>query len=58
MTPEILAFVRKLLSAILDIVPVAVARQMLDDAAVRRANAIADAAEIAKFAELDKLGDD
>lgn len=58
MTPEILTFVRKLLGLVLDIVPVTVARQMLDDAAVRRANAIADAAEVAKFAELDKLGDD
>lgn len=58
MTPEILTFIRKLLSAILDVVPVTVARAMLDDAAVRRANAIADAAEIAKFTELDKLGDD
>lgn len=58
MTPEILTFVRKLLGLVLDIVPVTVARAMLDDAAVRRANVIADAAEVAKFAELDKLGDD
>jgi hypothetical protein len=45
--------VRKLLDLILDLVPVDVARQALDDAAVRRANTIADAAELAKFGPRD-----
>lgn len=40
---------RKLADALLDLVPHDVAKQMLSDAAVRRANAIADAAEAAKF---------
>ena len=46
---DVVDVVRKLLSLILDLVPVDVARQALDDEAVRRANAIANAAELAKF---------
>lgn len=46
---DVIDVVRKLVSLILDLVPVDVAKQALDDAAVRRANAIADAAEAAKF---------
>ena len=41
--------VRALVDLILSLVPHEVAKQMLDDAAVRRQNAIADAAELAKF---------
>lgn len=41
--------VRAGVQAALDLVPVHVARQMLDDEAVRRANMIADLAELAKF---------
>lgn len=40
---------RKLVDVILDLVPKEVAAQLLTDAAVRRANLIADAAEMAKF---------
>jgi hypothetical protein len=40
---------RKLVDALLDLVPEPVASQMLTDAAVRRANAKADAAEALKF---------
>lgn len=40
---------RKLVDTILDLVPKEVASQLLTDAAVRRANLIADAAETAKF---------
>jgi hypothetical protein len=46
---DVISIVRRILDVILDLVPVDVARQILDDAAVRRANAIADAAEAAKF---------
>lgn len=42
---------RKLADVLLDLVPAPVARQMLDDAAVRRANAIADVAQFAKFGD-------
>ncbi len=50
MTPiDILNFVRKLLGLVLDVVPVEVASQLLTEEAVRRSNAIADAAELAKF---------
>jgi len=45
----VLDVVRTLLDAILRLVPVDVARAELDEAAVRRANAIADAAEAVKF---------
>lgn len=41
--------VLKLLNLILDLVPHDVARTMLDDAAVKRANAVADLAEAKKF---------
>jgi len=41
--------VRRLLDLVLLLVPHGVARDELDEAAVRRANAIADAAELAKF---------
>lgn len=46
---DVLDVVRKLLSLILDLVPVDVVRAELDAAAVRRANLIADAAESVKF---------
>lgn len=50
MTPaNIIDAVRALVDVILSLVPHEVAKQMLDDAAVRRQNAIADAAEEAKF---------
>ena len=39
------------LQLLLDLVPKEVASQLLTDAAVRRANAIADAAEVAKFGD-------
>ncbi len=53
MTPsQVLDLVRSLLDLILGLVPAPVARQLLDDAAVKRANAIADAAEAAKFGPL------
>ncbi len=42
---------RKLADLLLDLVPHDVAKQLLDDAAVRRANAIANAAELAKFGD-------
>lgn len=45
----ILDTVRALLDVILSLVPHDTAKQMLDDAAVRRANTVADAAELAKF---------
>lgn len=41
--------VMKLLNLVLDIVPLATAQSMLDDAAVKRANAVADLAEAEKF---------
>lgn len=41
--------VRRLLDLVLLLVPHGVARDELDEAAVRRANAIADAAELGKF---------
>jgi hypothetical protein len=47
----IIDIVRHLLDLVLDMVPAPVAQQMLSDAAVRRANLIADAAETAKFPE-------
>lgn len=40
---------RALLDLVLKLIPVTVARDELDEAARRRANAIADAAEAAKF---------
>ncbi len=45
--------VRKLLALILDLVPHDVATQLLTDEAVRRANAIANAAEAAKFGDTE-----
>lgn len=47
--PDKVGLARTLVDAALDHVPVDVLRQMLDDAAVRRANAIADKGEEAKF---------
>lgn len=44
-----LDIVRALLDLVLQLIPVNVARAELDEAAIRRANAIADAAEIVKF---------
>lgn len=50
MTPkEGLDIAAKLAALLLDIVPAPVARKLIDDAAVRRANAIADTAEDIKF---------
>lgn len=50
MSPEtILNLVRGLLDLVLMLVPKDVARAELDEAAIRRANAIANAAEKAKF---------
>lgn len=46
-----LDIVRKLVSLILDLVPKEVAQHVLTEEAVRRQNAIADAAELAKFPE-------
>lgn len=47
----------KLAALILDLVPAPMARQLIDDAAVRRANAIADVAEDAVVAA-GKFGGD
>lgn len=41
----------KLLDLVLQLVPHAVATKLLDEAAVRRQNTIADAAELAKFGD-------
>lgn len=50
MTPDkAVDLAAKMAALILDLVPAPVARQLIDDAAVRRANAIADVAEDAKF---------
>jgi hypothetical protein len=46
---KVLEWARVLLDLVLDLVPPPVARQLLDEAAVKRANAVADAAELAKF---------
>ena len=46
MTPsQAIDLARKLIGLALDIVPADVAKQVIDDESVRRANAIADAAE-------------
>jgi hypothetical protein len=51
MTPSAaLDLARKLLDLALDLAPVEVLRMFLDEAAVRRQRAIADAAEVAKYA--------
>lgn len=44
---------RRLIDVVLDLVPKEVATQLLTDAAVRRGNAIADAAEVAKFGDTE-----
>lgn len=49
--PAAIDVVRKLVSAILDLVPEEQAAQMLTEEAVKRQNAVADAAELAKFGE-------
>lgn len=50
MSPSVLIdAVRALLDVVLSLVPHETARQLLDDAAVRRQNALANAAEAAKF---------
>lgn len=50
MTPAaVIDLVRKLVGLILDLVPKDVAQQLLTEEAIRRQNAIADAAEYAKF---------
>ena len=45
----VLEAARFAVDTLLDLVPVDVARQLLDEQAVKRANVVADAAEIAKF---------
>lgn len=45
----VIDLVRRLLSMVLDLVPESVAKQLLDDEAVKRGNAIANAAESIKF---------
>lgn len=42
---------RKLLGIVLDLVPEEHARELLTEEAVKRQNAVADAAELAKFGE-------
>ena len=49
MTPNPLDIVRMLLDLVLKLIPVDVARAELDEAAIRRAHAVADLAEKAKF---------
>lgn len=50
MTPDkAVDLATKMAAMLLDLVPAPVARQLIDDAAVRRANAIANAAEDLKF---------
>lgn len=46
---KVVEWARVLIDLILELVPPPVARQLLDEAAVRRANAVADAAEALKF---------
>lgn len=46
---QVVSVVVRLIEIILSLVPVEEARKLLDDAAVKRANTIADAAELAKF---------
>lgn len=54
MSPEtVLTIVRGLVDLILLLVPAPVAHQIVDDAAIRRAHAIADAAEASKFGPTD-----
>lgn len=48
---------RHAIDAALELVPADEAKDILDAAAVRRANAIADAAEAAKFGNLHELDD-
>lgn len=51
MTPsQAIDLARKLIALALDIVPADAAKQLIDDEAVRRANAIADTAEDAVIA--------
>lgn len=49
MIAEVVTVVVKLIEIILGLVPVEQARVLLDETARKRANAIADAAELAKF---------
>ena len=50
MTPaQILELARGIISLLLDVLPVTMLRQLLDEEAIRRQNAIADAAEAVKF---------
>lgn len=46
---EVLELASKAADIVLALVPIERARELLDEAAIRRANALADAAEIAKF---------
>jgi hypothetical protein len=45
----VIELVRQLIAIVLSLVPKEVAEQLLTDEAVKRANAIADGAELAKF---------
>lgn len=59
MTPmDAINVVRKLVGLILDIVPKDVAQQLLTEEAIRRQNAIADGAEVAKFGVVPMVTDD
>lgn len=50
MTPvQALDLARGIISLLLDVLPVTMLRQLLDEEAIRRQNAIADAAEAVKF---------
>jgi len=50
MTPaQILDLARGILGLLLDVLPVTMLRQLLDEEAIKRQNAIADVAEAAKF---------
>lgn len=50
MTPgQALDFARGVLSLLLDVLPVTMLQQLLDEEAIKRQNAIADTAEKAKF---------
>lgn len=51
---EVIDTARRLVDLVLDIVPEEVAKQLLTDAAVKRANRIADLAEAAKFTRLSE----
>jgi hypothetical protein len=55
---DVIDLVRKLISLVLDLVPKDVATQLLTEEAVRRQNAIANAAEAVKFGVVPLAMDD